>query len=66
MKLSQVVLLRMGNQSTNNVLETVIKHREAIEGLYRSSEFGVLNSSKTRRGSPMGCLSASGSCYHYM
>lgn len=37
-----VVLLRMGNQSSTGVLETLIQHKEAIQQLADSEEYGML------------------------
>ena len=38
----KVILLRMGNQSTKYVADTLIKHRQDIEVFISSEEHGVL------------------------
>lgn len=37
-----VVLLRMGNQSSASVMETIMKHYDDIQKLNESDEFGLL------------------------
>ena len=38
----KIVLLRTGNQSTNNVAELLIKHASRIQDLYESEDYGLL------------------------
>ena len=38
----KVVLLRMGNQSSSGVVETLLKHDNDIQNLDKSDEFGLL------------------------
>jgi predicted nuclease of predicted toxin-antitoxin system len=38
----KIVLLRTGNQSNNYIEELLIKHKQDIEDLYLSNDYGIL------------------------
>lgn len=38
----KVVLLRTGNQANSFIISILIKHKQEIESLYESSEYGLL------------------------
>ena len=38
----RIILLRMGNQSTKQITETLTKHQQNILDLYESKDYGLL------------------------